>query len=137
MRSSLKNKSKPSSLANKKLKSAKKTKTVGKKVSFAVQKPVTVNFYDPKTGEDTVATFAKSDKDGYKGFAASVESVIPPTLYLSDNGSQVMTMQSKRELVVQTYKDMGGQRIKNKKTRRVRKPLSSKVTKSKKITAKK
>ncbi len=101
-------------------KTNKKTAKVGKKTiipkrkyvkrtkntkSQKASKPFVLYSKDPQTGRETIAKAAVLDNKGIKGYVASVESRLPPTVYKTSNGSNFMTMNEKRSIVIESFKN--------------------------------
>jgi hypothetical protein len=102
-------------------KTNKKTGKVGKKTitpkrkyvkrtkntnSVKTSKPFVLYSKDPQTGRETIAKTAVLDNKGVKGYVATVESRLPPTVYKTSNGSSnFMTMNEKRSIVIESFKN--------------------------------
>ena len=69
------------------------------------QKPIVLYSKDPVSGLETVAKANMTNKQGLKTYFASVESKLPPTVYKTNDGSQFMTMNQKRAIVIESFKN--------------------------------
>ncbi len=68
-------------------------------------KPIVLYSKDPQTGRETIAQAAVLDNKGVKGYVATVESILPPKVYKTSNGSNFMTMNEKRAIVIESFKN--------------------------------
>jgi hypothetical protein len=83
----------------------KRTKKSKKSKSLTPNKPFVLYSKDPQTGRETIAKAAVLDNKGVKGYVATVESRLPPTVYKTSNGSNFMTMNEKRSIVIESFKN--------------------------------
>jgi hypothetical protein len=92
-----------------KTKTSRKPKTPRRKYhkhhNHKEQKPIVLYSKDPVTGVETIAKADMTNKEGVKTYFASVESKLPPTVYKTNDGSQFMTMNEKRAIVVESFKN--------------------------------
>jgi len=90
-----------------KRKYVRKTKTHRRKYRKHTkeQKPFMLYSKDPTTGMETIAKTDMTNKEGVKTYFASVESKLPPTVYKTNDGSQFMTMNEKRAIVIESFKN--------------------------------
>jgi hypothetical protein len=95
-------------------KTNKKIKSPKINIKTTTPKPTILYSKNPVTGEETVATATTMNNQGVHSFAISVEKNMPPSYHIENNGTETFTMSQKRSLVVQSYKDMGEDRVKVK-----------------------
>lgn len=88
-----------------KRKYVRKTKTPRRHKHRKEQTPIVLYSKDPVSGLETIAKADMINKEGVKTYFASLESKLPPTVYKTNDGSQFMTMNEKRAIVVESFKN--------------------------------
>ncbi len=73
------------------------------KQNFESQQPLVLYSKNKETGQETLLEAQKTEKDGMKSLVVKAESKIPPTIISDNFGKSMMTMNQKRQLVVQSF----------------------------------